>query len=167
MTRLQEVLSPLEEEQRRRVLSWACDRYGHAAELSHHEVPTPQRGVGTPTVPQELAGIAELTPSGDFRLTVRDLKAKSKRDAARRVAYLAIHAYCQLKGEAAVSSRRIVTPLLKSWRAYDGNARALLASDRGIHRDGDALSLDAHAHREAERFMRDVLDPNVSGCWEP
>ena len=39
----------------------------------------------------ELPGIARLTDKGDIKLTIRDLKAKSTNDAARRIAYIVIH----------------------------------------------------------------------------
>jgi hypothetical protein len=111
-----------------------------------------------------MPGIARLSDSGDLHLTVRDLKARSGLDAAVRLAYVAIYAYQKLAGRA-LSSPSGLTPLLKSWRLYDGNTRARLARDKGILRNGDDLSLDAHATRDAERFVQEILDDGIEGRW--
>lgn len=115
----------------------------------------------------ELPGIALLTDSGDFKLTVRDPKAKNTNDAAVRLALVAIHTYCQLSREKTASSKRIVKPILENWRAYTGNTRRALAQHPGILRDGDALSLDHHATVEAENIIHDIKDPSVEGTWKP
>ena len=93
-----------------------------------------------------------ISDSGDFRVTVRDPKARNTNDAAIRLAVVAIHSYCKLSGEKGASSRRIVKPVLENWRAYTGNTRAALASHQGIIRDGDALSLDQHPKYLTMRF---------------
>ena len=46
-------------------------------------------------------------------------------------------------------------------------ATLLLASDKGIVRDGDILTLDAHARQDAERFLQEVLGPDTVGTWRP
>lgn len=66
-----------------------------------------------------------------------------------------------------MSSRKNLTPILKEWRLYDGNTRARLSKERGILRDGDNLSLDAHARRDAERFIEEISDPEIKGQWKP
>ena len=63
---------------------------------------------------RELPGIARVTLAGDFRLTVRDLKARSALDAAVRLAKVAIYAHELLTGEP-LSSRRGLTPILRAW----------------------------------------------------
>ena len=117
--------------------------------------------------PKELPGIARISDSGDLKITVRDLKAKSGLDAAVRLAHVAIYAYDHLTGGQPFSSRKGLTPLLQQWRLYDGNARARLASHRGIMRSGDNLTLDAHARRDAERFIEEILSDEVPGQWRP
>ncbi len=115
---------------------------------------------------RELPGVARLTDAGDLKITARDLKAKSGLDAAVRLAHVAIYAHERLTGQP-LSSRKGLTPLLREWRLYDGNSRARLAKERGIIRSGDALSLDAHARRDAERFVEEILSDEVAGQWRP
>lgn len=120
---------------------------------------------GPPRSP-EIAGVASLTEGGTLRITARDLKARSGLDGAVRLAHVAIYAYEQLAGQP-LSSRKGLTPLLQEWRLYDGNTRARLAKEKGILRDGDNLRLDAHARRDAEKFIREILDESLSGQWKP
>lgn len=115
----------------------------------------------------EIPGIALISDSGEFRLTVRDPKAKTTNDAAIRLALVSIYAYCQLSKEKSASSKKIVKPVLENWRAYTGNTRKALAEHAGILREGDALSLDHHATLEAEKVMHDIKDPDVTGNWQP
>ncbi len=107
---------------------------------------------------RELPGIARVTPAGDFRLTVRDLKARSALDAAVRLAKVAVYAHELLTGEP-LSSRRGLTPLLRAWGLYDGNTRTRLAKERGILRRGDGLSLDDQARHQAERLIEEMRSP--------
>ncbi len=169
---------------RLRVLQWAIAKYGkgsvHAPVSAPPAIPftsahighAPPR-VGSALPPQEVTssneipGIAMISDSGDFRVTVRDPKARNTNDAAIRLAVVAIHSYCKLSGEKGASSRRIVKPVLENWRAYTGNTRAALASHQGIIRDGDALSLDQHAKREAEDYIAQILDDEIQGAWNP
>jgi PAS domain S-box-containing protein len=121
---------------------------------------------------RELPGVACLTETGEFRITTRDLRAKSALDAAVRLARLAIYAHERLTGRP-LSSRKGLTPLLKEWGLYDGNARARLAKEPGIVRSGDNLSLDSRARREAERLVEELRQPldrteasRPRGAWE-
>jgi PAS domain S-box-containing protein len=107
---------------------------------------------------RELPGIARVTPAGEFRLLVRDLKARSALDAAVRLAKVAIYAHELLTGEP-LSSRKSLTPILRAWRLYDGNTRARLAKERGIVRNGDSLSLDDQARHGAEQLVREMRSP--------
>ena len=113
----------------------------------------------------EIPGIAKVTESGELKITIRDLKASSGLNAALRIAHIAIHA-CESLLDRGMSSRNELTPILKQWRVYDGNTRAKIGADKGILRDGDTLTLDAHARRLAEQFIDDVLNPDVEGKWK-
>ncbi len=135
-------------EARRRVLSYVLARY-------FPEVAPTQ---GWSFTERELPGVAYLTDAGQLRITIRDLKARSRLDAAVRLASVAIYAHQRLAGRP-LSSRRGLTPLLKEWRLYDGNTRAKLAKERGILRSGDDLSLDARAFRNAERLVEEIRSP--------
>jgi hypothetical protein len=118
------------------------------------------------SVTNEIPGIARLTEGGELQVTIRDLKARSGLDAAVRLSYVAIYAHQKLASRP-LSSPTGLTPLLKAWRLYDGNTRTRLAKDKGILRSGDDLSLDAHATRDAERFIQEILDEGVQGSWKP
>jgi hypothetical protein len=115
---------------------------------------------------QELPGIARITDAG-LEVTVRDLKARSANDAAIRLAHIAILAKEKLTGTKTLSSRNELLPILKEWRAYDGNTRVALANHRGIHRDGDQLSLDAISRREAQKYIDEILDESIQSTWNP
>ena len=55
---------------------------------------------------KEIPGIAKMQDNGNFKLTVRDPKAKNANDAAIRLAHIVIHAYTELTGESSVSSKK-------------------------------------------------------------
>ena len=165
-----ETLSSLDSEARRRVLGWAIDHFGisrgvrasreRAEQSSDHP---PENG----DEEQEIAGIARIN-NGRLEMTIRDLKAHSMVDAAIRLAHIVILANEKLTGTKTVSSRKILVPILKEWRAYDGNIRRALAGHKGIHRTGtDELSLDALSRQEAQRYFDQVLDDSVAGAWNP
>lgn len=115
---------------------------------------------------KEIPGIAKLDDSGKFHLTIRDVKAKNTNDAAIRIALVSIYAYQKFTSEN-LSSRKILKPILEDWRAYTGNTRAAIASHKGIIRNGDELSLDKHAEKDAENYIKEILDEKVNGSWEP
>jgi hypothetical protein len=165
-----------EDDARKRVLHWAVAKFGGGeVAVSKETTKEPEKGqaatlnslLSLSSNRHEIPGIALISDNGDFRLTVRDPKATSANDAAVRLALVAIYAYCELTGENSVSSRKIVVPTLTTWRAYTGNTRATLAKHQGIIRSGDALSLDQHARREAEKYIREILDEGVEGSWQP
>jgi hypothetical protein len=164
-----EALSAIEDpEIRKRVLRWANDRFGY--------IPTAKLSSPTQTVlpsasaigeGSELPGIAKVSETGEFRLTIRDVKARSAIDAALRLTHIAIRAHEKLTGQKSMSSKSILVPLLKSWRVYDGNARFALAKHKGILRNGDALELDFHAQADADRFIAEAVDQTIEGAWKP
>ena len=152
-----------------RVLSWLGSRFGvrHFDWIGNDRSTLSDVKTHVDVMQEELPGIARVTANGSLEITVRDLKARSTIDAALRLAHIVIYANEKLKGERAVSSRKILTPILKEWRTYDGNTRPALARHKGIHRDGDLLSLDAIAKKEAEKYIAEVLDESVQGTWNP
>lgn len=159
----------------RRVLKWVIDKY----DFEDGATVAAQRTASAPTEKakpsssqhelqdREIPGVALISDSGEFLLTVRDPKAKTTNDAAVRLALVTILAYCQLSGEKSASSRKIVKPVLEHWRAYTGNTRNVLSQHRGVIRNGDALSLDHHAQLEAERYVDEILDDELKGSWTP
>jgi len=154
---------------RRRVLSYVIARYLPDAPASLPTAGQPKSSVAPSPLSvvqqRELPGVARLTDTGDLRITARDLKAKSGLDAAVRLAHIAIYAHERMTGGQPLSSRKGLTPLLKEWRLYDGNSRARLANERGIIRSDDSLSLDAHARRDAERYIEEILNDELKGQW--
>lgn len=162
-----------EAEARDRILSWMISKYSSSKDLMLPNINSQQRsgdvggGLNSEVVGNEIPGIAQITGSGDFRLTVRDIKARSANDAAVRLAHVVIRAYQQLIGDDSVSSKKVLLPILRDWRAYDGNTRKALVAQKGILREGDQLSLDHHAKQDAERFIREILDDSIEGKWSP
>jgi hypothetical protein len=123
----------------------------------------------TPAKPVQdtLEDIVEQGESGALRVIARDLKAKSRNDAAVRLVYLVVYANEVLNRQQKTSSKKLVVPVLSEWRAYDGNTRTVIANDRGIKRDGDLLSLDVHSRRQAQEFVAQIRDASTKGNWSP
>jgi hypothetical protein len=171
MAKVSEALSALDDsEARRRVIAWATSAFG-----GQGFVP-PRSAAATRTAPvpighsggeKEIPGIARVTQDGELHLTVRDLKARSANDAAIRIAHLALLANERLNHSESLSSKNVLVPMLRRYRAYDGNTRSALAQHRGFARAGDQLSMDLHCKEEAEEFIRQILDPTVQGTWNP
>jgi hypothetical protein len=178
-----------DEEARRRVIDYIVDRFAPkvapADGAAVAEAPTsclmptyrapnvsgalaaPRSSVaGMGLVPREIPGIARITDTGEMKITVRDLKAKNARDAVVRLSHITIWAHEKLTG-LPLSSRKGLTPILKEWRIYSGNARSWLANNKGFIRSGDSLMLDAHARRDAEAYAADVVNDDVTGTWRP
>lgn len=159
---------------RRRVLSYVLSRFfpdgSFGASATAPAAGRPQVVASSkftePSTENEIPGVAKLSDSGELKITARDLKAKSGLDAAVRLTHIAIYAYEKFTGQP-LSSRHGLTPLLKEWRLYDGNARARISRDRGIIRNDDSLSLDAHARADAERYISEVQDHDAQGSWKP
>jgi len=163
-----------DDEARMRCIRWAIGRSGlniGTTAGSLHGVKS--SGTQVQSVPilktegDPLEDIVERTDDDRFRVVARDLKAKSKNEAAVRLVYLVLYANEVLNGHQKTSSRKMVVPVLNEWRAYDGNTRWTLAKDQGIKRDGDLLSLDIHSRREAEKFIAEIRDEAVKGSWTP
>ncbi len=169
--KISEALGAIEDDAARdRVLRWAILKYGQKTkqELQLETIPSaPAARPVTTARGNEIPGVAKLMDSGELKLTVRDLKAKSTNDAAIRLAHIAIYAYETLTGEASVSGRKVLVPLLRKWRAYDGNTRAVLAKQKGLVRQGDQVSLDEFARQDAERFIEEIRDSGLQGSWQP
>lgn len=154
---------------RSRVAGWIGAKYGPPGLPGGSIVPT--AGVPTPaaisSTPGQIAGIAKLSQAGELQLTVRDLKARSTPDAAIRLVHVAIWASGKLLREPSVSSKKVLVPLMRRYRCYDGNVRGALAKDKGLVRDGDLLSLDFHAEQFAEKVVGEILDSAIEGKWKP
>jgi hypothetical protein len=160
--------SVAEEPARVRIATWVAAKYQGIAPASSSQGGVERRSVAvTNPTGTQIAGIAKLSQAGELQLTVRDFKAKSASDAAVRLAHVAIWAAGKLTGELSVSSKKVIVPLLKKYRCYDGNTRGALAKDKGLVRDGDQLSLDFHAEQFAEKVVAEILDSTVEGKWTP
>lgn len=167
-------VSSLAEDERTRVLQWVLSKYGSAlgqsgnTKLNFPGGGTPMgQGAGINPEGNEIPGIARLSPEGAFQLTVRDLKAKNTNDAAIRIVHIICLANEVLTNNLEVSSKSVIVPILKQWRAYTGNTRNAISKHRGILRNGDNVSLDAHAKKDAESYMKEIIDDSMQGKWKP
>jgi hypothetical protein len=150
---------------RERVLSYVASLFGASTETAKPAEMTKTKTREDASA-KEIPGIARATDTGELHLTVRDLKARSASDAAIRIAHLAIYANERLNGLQSLSSKNILVPILRRYRAYDGNTRGALAQHRGFIRQGDQLSMDFHCKEEAEKFIKEILDPEEpQGSW--
>lgn len=118
-------------------------------------------------IPDDIPTIATLTPEGEFHSSIRDLKAKNAAEAVKRLVYVLIRSYTKLMNSSSVSRKKIINPEIVKWRLANGHDRAFIASDKGIIKKGDQLSLDIHAQSEADQYIRDIMDPEISGSWKP
>lgn len=169
---IDDALSSLDQATIDRILKWALDKYSSMADITNKNLiealdGTSQDSSTVNNLEKELPGIAKILNDGTFQLTVRDLKAKNTNDAAIRLVHVILFAYEKLTGDTAVSSRHIITPLLKLWRAYTGNTRGAIYKHKGILKSGDKISLDAHSKKEAEIYINEILDKDIKGNWKP
>lgn len=167
---IDEALVSLSDDERGRVLQWVGTKYGQVAQNIVRPIGVGARNMESRPMSSgtgEIPGIARLGSDGSFKLTVRDVKAKSTNDAAIRLVHVVVLAHELLTNEPSVSSKKILVPVLREWRAYSGNTRALIATHKGIIREGDMISLDAHARQEAEEYIRQIQDDTVQGSWKP
>jgi hypothetical protein len=161
---------------KQRVLDYVLARHLHAAPVRTAASPVATKRAPRKSsesvesqsegpVANEIPRVARLMANGDLRVLVRDVKARSKLNAAVRMAHIAIYAYEKLAG-APLQSRTGLTPVLKSHRLYDGNTRSRIAKEPGIVRDGDQLTLDDNARQAAEKYIGEALDASVEGKWK-
>lgn len=162
MGEIDKSLNKLNDDEITRVITWINQKFGKSIKTKNQEIKQQD-----PSLENELPGIATITDSGEFKVLIRDLKANSEKEAGLRLALLTIHSYIKLTGENTVSSRKIVTPALKEWRLHTGNVRKVISDHKGIIRDGDKLSLDIHAKKEAEDFLNEINDETIVGTWKP
>lgn len=179
-------LTELEDEAaRNRCINWALSRLGinvstgptrgasGASPVVHSRTasvaPTVDAGKAlnfTPG-PNEWDDVFEQSEDGSIRVIARDLKAKSRNDAAIRLVHLIVYANEVLNGQTKTSSKKLVLPVLREWRAYDPNVRGAIANHQGIKRDGDLLSLDIHSKRDAATYIEQIRDESTKGSWSP
>jgi hypothetical protein len=163
-----------EPEAQKRALAWLCETFQFAGpknvaveKLSLITTNLEKKSDKLSMLGAEMPGIAMITSDNEFALTLRDLKAKSQLDAARRLAHVAIYSYARLFKTSDMPSVE-VTGLLKSWRVYDGNSRAMIANSQGLIRTKEGgIALDAHAKQEAESYIEEILNPEIKGTWAP
>lgn len=172
--KVDEALSGLDDEDARgRVIRWASEKYGvsiGSRPASPAQLFSPVSQASSIEIPAagggEIPGVAKFVGE-ELRIIARDIKASSTNDAAIRLVHIAIRANERLTGSESVSSRHVVTPILKAWRTYTGNTRGAITNQKGVLRNGDLVSLDEHGKRDADEYMRQILDPSVEGAWNP
>lgn len=114
-----------------------------------------------------VSGYAEVDEEGKLHIVVSDLKASSQKDATRRLIYVALLARRELLNEPK-TDRSTLNEILSSFNLYDGNARRLLASDKGLIRDTDKkIGLSGPAIKKAEEFALEIMDDSIKGKWSP
>ena len=160
MRAVDELLGELDAEARQRVLAWAAAKFSVGPVLGAKSFREDAQHAA------EMPGIAVIR-NQRLEVVLSDLKAQSGVDAAIRLAHVVLFAYERLTGERSASTRKVLVPILREWRLYDGNTRARLAGCRGIVRKGDLVSLDAPAKRYAQSVIDEILNPDVPGRWHP
>lgn len=111
-----------------------------------------------------LGGVAEKD-NGNVHIIATDLKAKNAMDAARRLVYVTLYARSVLLSEKK-TARKALVEVLKGYNLYDGNTRRLIASDKGLIRDGrKTIWLSNPAAEVARGFVKEIQDPTTKGSW--
>lgn len=168
-------LLPLNEEARQLALSWANERFGKGKKKPLDPTAQSKDAMYTSLkksleAPPEVREHIEYSEEGGFQCHFNDLKAKSKRDAVNRLSHILLFAHEKLTGNKELN-RHALTTTLEEWRLYDGNARYFITNHRGLRSKGigkaQKLSLDKLAREDAKRYLREVLDPNLKGSWDP
>lgn len=179
MSAISVALQQLDEDACERVLDWANKKFAQR-DRSWQKIPAETQPIGSLRIaepvaksPQQTANsianldeIVECGDDGSVRVICRDLKANSRNDAAIRLAHIVIYANEVLTQAKETSSRNVLLQILKEWRAYDANTRVAISRHQGIKRNGDLLSLDIHSKREAEKYIKQILDPSIKGDWQ-
>lgn len=115
----------------------------------------------------KLNGVAEKDAQGRVHIVATDLKAESAIDAAKRLLYVTLLARRDLLKEPN-SPRKDVMETLRQWALYDGNSRALVASDKALLKQGrKTLSLSTPAVETAWGYVKEIQNPKVKGSWKP
>jgi hypothetical protein len=153
-----------------RVMVWLSNKLNFAS-VAPKGPSRPSNGdKGSQTSEQQQGAhseIAEINEDGTLLLHLRDLKAKTKIDATKRLVLITLLLAEELSGKKTVSSKNVLLPLLKEWRVYDGNTREFIATYQGIHRKGDELSLDKPGKDEARKYLAEIADETIIGSWSP
>jgi hypothetical protein len=176
MGELAVALSKLEDkpDAQKRALKWLCERFdfeiknqsvNHANKNDKSSIVADLATTAPSSTSNEMPGIACLTSDGEYRVTMRDLKAKNKLDAANRLVHVCIYSYTQMQNLPDMPSR-LLTSILKDWRVYDGNTRVLISKSKGLIRTKEGgLALDAHAKRDALKYIAEILNDEIAGKW--
>lgn len=169
-----------DEEAIQRILKWAADKYkvkipvgtggGNGGSKSGDDPPPDDKSKKTALVSgNEIHGIAVYNPDdGTIDFTFRDLKAKNATNAAVRLALLSTYIYEQFTGEECAPRQLILTPLLKDYRINRGSSRLAIINHKGIIADGrTSVKLDSTAKKEAIQIIKEILDKDFKGNWNP
>ncbi|MCC7389997.1 MAG: hypothetical protein IT431_14645 [Phycisphaerales bacterium] len=172
---INETMESLPDDQSRvRVLEWAISKFQLSGSMSTTAAPRVPVGVvgqssGTPqtaATPGELGDIIHILDDGSIKVVARDLKAASANDAAVRLAHVVVYCVKHLLNGQKASSKVHLVPVLRDWRCYNGNTRGALAKEKGMIREGDALSLDQLAARRAEEIIAEIRNTETEGKWK-
>jgi hypothetical protein len=174
MTKVSEALTPLDTETRGRVLNWVLQKFSTQKNIQSSVSPTSLLTTRTPQASSdshdELSEIIEYNEEDGFIFNFRDVKARSQSDAVNRLLHIAIYAHEKFTGIKEIP-RKVLTEVLEEWRANDGNARSFINLHPGFKRKGTGTSavffLDRPGKIEAEAFIEDIRNPEISGKWSP
>jgi hypothetical protein len=101
-----------------------------------------------------------------FKLNDPRLKAGSKLDYARRLTYVFLFAYGELKGQDQ-ASRSNLNNILNEAGVYDSNTRTWLNETPDLSIDEDMIELRVTGREAARKVLREFSDPNIEDKWLP
>lgn len=100
-----------------------------------------------------------------FRLKEPRLKAKGKKDYAKRLSCLLVLAY-ELEGKGAVERSKLNDMLYKH-KVLDPNARTWITNCAEIAKEGENLRLNKPGYDLTSKALNEIFDSNVKTNWMP
>ncbi|HEX8475383.1 MAG TPA: zinc ribbon domain-containing protein [Pyrinomonadaceae bacterium] len=134
------------------------------------ETPTASANPNIPPLPQgsdeERLGQILRLRNEQLHLDEPDIKARSKKDYARRLTYLFLYAH-EKRGNDSVP-RSVLTAILDENSVNDGNTRYWISKNSSLVSEGDNIRLNNAGRREAQAALNDVFDTSKTAQgWLP
>lgn len=165
MKSVAEALENLEEGERLRVFEWAKAKFGISnknltkelsSSIAQSEEMTNQK------IENEFSDVAEIDGS-NFKI-ISDLKAKSMRDAAIRIAYLTCYLRRKMLGEEKTNVSEIISQI-KDHAAFDSNTSRHI-NLRDLMKDSEGyIKLTRPAEKKAEEIINELRNASIKGTW--
>lgn len=163
MKKIAEALEGLGEEERNRVFAWAYSKYkiGNVPSMANATpglAPTSQDN-------GDFSDIAEISGE-ELKIICSDLKAKTNKDAALRVAYIVCYLRKKMMNEDRTSIKDILSQI-KYHGAKDTNTSANITKQRDLLKEDGFIRLTKPAEQKAKQYVDEIRNAELKGEWKP